>query len=440
MHSASRIAAVLIIVSSPLAATGKVWRVSQNDPTADFTSIQAGVDAATDGDTVLVQPIVPVAKGQPTSYDGFVVNGKSLTFAADEPPFAGAIDTPVVGGEILIYNLAAGNDVVLRGFHVGDGASLFGFATTTLTIRNNDGGVFIEDTTVDQVFTTIGLPVVTVQDSAVVVFNNCRLESLIDPPIFPSLIAGEPALHATDSSIYLYDSEVFGGNGASSPFFPEGGVVQDPSPGAAGIRMEGGFLLISGSEVRGGKGGSGATIIGCKDSADGGHGVLVLAGLIPPVVRVLDSVTIGGAGGAPGVGCSAGVDGMGIGLWTAIGDVQLLSGQARSATISSPETEGHQGTLTFKGEPGDLVFAAVSIDSAPAYIEPWFGLIITPIDSHVFALGTADGTGALVQSYVAPTLPVLLESETIHVQTVSFTPGTQELRVAPPSWLTVLDG
>ena len=111
------------------ASTQDAWIVdADGDPGADFTSIQAAVDAAGAGDTVFVRS---------GSYAGVHVDGKPLHIVG-APDFDGA--EPVLhlgagGPLLLIENVPAGEEVVVRGLTV---------ATGPIEARASAGSVYLE--------------------------------------------------------------------------------------------------------------------------------------------------------------------------------------------------------------------------------------------------------------------------------------------------------
>ena len=129
-----------------------------------FVDLQAAVDAAGEGDVILVRG---------GTYSGFIVDGKALTVQADTGATVDVASPSSVS--VNVVNLGAGQSVVLRGLHV-EGGSLgieppfqqsyrAGFSAT-----DNAGSVWVEDC---RIRGTAGGAVV--RDSASVAFVRSRL-------------------------------------------------------------------------------------------------------------------------------------------------------------------------------------------------------------------------------------------------------------------------
>src|SRR6187455_3129144 len=117
-------AALALLLLAPLAGAD-VRVVSSTGP---YTQIQAAVNAASDGDLVLVKP-GPV-------YVGFHVQAKSLSIVAD----AGAGTVPVFG-TMIVSDLAAGQTVSLSGFVVNATAAGTEGLHYAFFASNNQGSV-----------------------------------------------------------------------------------------------------------------------------------------------------------------------------------------------------------------------------------------------------------------------------------------------------------
>ena len=111
----------LLLTSTALATT---WTVD-DDGKADFDNIQAAVDAASDGDEIVVMP------GTYTStQDGHVVNmlGKAVTLRSSDPSDPDVVTATIIDGEntrrgIVSINSSA-DTVVIEGFTITNGYSV----------------------------------------------------------------------------------------------------------------------------------------------------------------------------------------------------------------------------------------------------------------------------------------------------------------------------
>ena len=93
----------LIAITALTAAQSRVWVVGPNaNGMAEFSEIQAAVDAAADGDTVLVQSGI---------YGGFSIVNKGVSVVADS-------NLVIVSGGVDVHFLAPGQFVVLRGLSI----------------------------------------------------------------------------------------------------------------------------------------------------------------------------------------------------------------------------------------------------------------------------------------------------------------------------------
>src|SRR5262245_53863920 len=96
-----RIASLMLILGLTTAAhaAGHVWVVASSwGPGVDFIDLSSAVVTAADGDTIMLLT---------GNYDSAVIVGKSLVIT----PAPGA--TALVGGELLVLNLAADQSVAL---------------------------------------------------------------------------------------------------------------------------------------------------------------------------------------------------------------------------------------------------------------------------------------------------------------------------------------
>ena len=100
------------------------WTVD-DDGKADFDNIQAAVDAASDGDEIIVMP------GTYTStQDGHVVNmlGKAVTLRSSDPSDPDVVAATIIDGEDTRRGLACFNEetskTIISGFTITNGFSV----------------------------------------------------------------------------------------------------------------------------------------------------------------------------------------------------------------------------------------------------------------------------------------------------------------------------
>jgi hypothetical protein len=114
---------LLISMFLTSAALADTWTVD-DDGKADFDNIQAAVDAASDGDEIIVMP------GTYTStQDGHVVNmlGKAVTLRSSDPTDPDVVAATIIDGEDARRGLACFNDetsgTIIDGFTISNGFS-----------------------------------------------------------------------------------------------------------------------------------------------------------------------------------------------------------------------------------------------------------------------------------------------------------------------------
>jgi hypothetical protein len=115
---------LLMLLARPLQAAVVVVDFA-NGPGTDYEFLWQAIDAAADGDTLLIRP---------GYYETWVtVDGRSLTLLGDG---AGVN----IDGTLTVRHLAAGQRVVLRGLDLGYAGSV--------ELYDNDGVVYVEDCTI----------------------------------------------------------------------------------------------------------------------------------------------------------------------------------------------------------------------------------------------------------------------------------------------------
>lgn len=202
MHRLRNALALLIAGLVARAAEANVIVVAPSG--GNFTQIQPAVNAASDGDTILVR-----AGG----YASFTVNDKALDLVAD----SGA--SVLVSGSVRIEQLAAARTVTLTGFAV-EATSL----SPALVLTNDAGSVRIQGCSIEgfdgadcQPSTMHGGPAAAVDHCVDVSFARCTLNGgdAGDYSGYGYGGDGARALAADTSGIALHDCTLRGGRGAS---------------------------------------------------------------------------------------------------------------------------------------------------------------------------------------------------------------------------------
>jgi predicted outer membrane repeat protein len=236
-------AALALAPLAPPALARDVLNVAQ--PTAPFAELQAAVDAASDGDVLLLQPGV---------YGSAVVRAKGLTLLALEP------GTVEVAG-VVIESLAAGQDVQLVGLLVRGPSASSGSAEARAAVRVMDA-----------------TGVVSIEECTLVGRHATQNAS----------IHGGPALLVEDSlAVGVTASTLTGGAGHGSP---HGWSSPDGGNGGAGLEVVRSRVAVAGSVLTGGAGGNDADL--------GGRGGAGLRALGPQAQAFLTGTSArGGPGG-----------------------------------------------------------------------------------------------------------------------------------------------
>src|SRR5262245_44086787 len=217
MASRSAVCVALMLAFAPTAAANGIRNVDQPGQ-GTFTSLQAAIDAASDGDLLLV------ASG---TYASATIDGKSLAIVA--MPSLGSKKT----GGLTIKNLAAGQRVLLVGLQASNASG------PGLTLTNDSGFVRIHGCTITGGKTptwppdVATFPGVGIVNCPQVVFASCTVKGgEVGWWSGEQPVAGAPGIRSVDSSIALFDTTSEGGEG-SYESAPSGGA------GGAGLALSG---------------------------------------------------------------------------------------------------------------------------------------------------------------------------------------------------------
>lgn len=289
---------VLGLVASLLAPSllhADVLTVDTGGGDADFINLQAAVNAAEEGDTLLISgPFGGMA----------FVTGKSLDLVgvADEN------GRPRVGA-VTVQLLGPGQTVRIRGLDiVGTNTTLLPYPG--VLARDCAGSLLVQDCSID------GLrPGVLLERTARTVVSRCTITSGTGFQTPFELIGAGDGVTAIDSSLVVQGCSILGGIGMHArPGFID--PLLDPSDGGhggVGLRVVRSSVFVVRSSVQGGDGGDGFTGEGlvCLEAGPGGAGLLVADSLSS--VRLVDLVPVGGNAGSEAPGCPAsGLDGLDI--------------------------------------------------------------------------------------------------------------------------------
>ena len=409
----------------PSAALAAILLLAKNAH-ADVIVVDASVDgplllpviqAAHDGDTILLKP---------GTYYGLIVDGKSLTIVGD----VGAI--PRVGGGASVLNLAVGQTVLLERLGI-DGA--YGDydppepEKTGIYIHDNSGPVRIQSCNLYGGFAMTdpwcgcwegascngGIGAMIVANPAGVAFQDCLIFGGSSAGAFDcsceqsggaSSKNGETALYVQDTLVAAYDCLIIGGTGG--PGCDHGGDGGAGARASLSTRLTG--LVLSGTTIRGGRGGGDTDIGHCANGGDGGDGMIVDPGV---AVWRLDTTLTGGLGFHGYI--SAGTDGTAL---VNSGEVFDFPQPRLNLEVPSPLREGELATATVRGRPGDDVYLYFGTETVFRPLTAWHGVLLTraPRPWFVGILGTIPASGVLSGGFQVPDLDPSMTARTWYVQ------------------------
>jgi len=349
------LAALGLLIAGPAQAG-----VTVVDASSPVPVVQAAVDAAANGDILLVQP------GEIDGGSTITIDGKALTLIADG-------DT-VPLGRLIVKNLPAGQQVTLRGFTLGKPALSFTTAFAgQLEVLDCVGSVWIESCTSTAQATTAGsfgvaytaMSGALVENSAAVILLRCRLTG--------------------------------GSGGAEQPSCVIPGYAP-PGPGGAGLRVTGSVVAVHGGELTGGEGGHDA-FGACQPqftAEKGGPGLFVQGSTVHVASATVLGADVTPLSASPGEGLVVADAGSSVSLRGAtvlaglgppmVADivappdtVAILPAPPRELQVKSPVREGQPAQLVIHGQAGDLTAIFVSFTGAAQ---------VSPGKQGVWALGS----------------------------------------------------
>lgn len=352
------------------------------------TDIQPAINAAVDGDVVLVKS---------GAYSGFTIDAKSVSVVAD------ASANVVANGRVFVSNLSASKYTLLQGLTIQGNTS-----TPAVVLLNDPGPIWIESCNVTGgTRNASGLVGVSVSSCPSVVIQRSVMTGG-NGGNGGTIHQGAPGLHVANSTVSVSDSQCIGGNGAAA----SGGF------GTAGLRvLAASTVFASGTIFQGGNGSPGAPGIN-TDSA----------------VILLQCTTIPGSSTLPFPQPPPIVV-------NGSGSVQTLPGVARHFATTSPVREGQTTTITASGVPGELTGFLFSPSPGPVVLMlPFEGTLALPAgNADWFALGAIPAGGTLSTPIVVPNLPPTLQSTSFWCQSVFFDAPFTYAVIGPASAVVVLD-
>lgn len=408
-----------LLALAPLANASNVLVVG----TGGYATPQAAVDAAQEGDVVLVRGGTGGA---------LTISGKSVSVIAD----AGG---PYVGvGRVVVQSLAAGQTVVLRGLQ---GTA---YNQEALHVAGNTGSVRVIGSRFlcQGTLAGSGGPGARVQSSADVAFVGCEVRGGTGTPGFnQGPYPGRTGFVATGSRIALHDTRVYGSSGGGATQVT--GNWTSGAPGGAGLEATGTELVIVGSRVRGGNGGGGAGVASCggyswPTSGGAGGDALRLSGT--STAQLLDAELVPGPGGTGGSSpcgqASSGLDGDA--LEGPAGAATTIAGVRRALDLQAPVHEGDPVAVAFGGVPGDEVILLLSDAPAWSFAPLLHGSLLLAAPLRRVALGIVPGSGTLDAALAVPELGPGVDARVQHAQAIGLD-ASGERWLSGPAVLVFLD-
>ncbi len=384
-------------------------------PVGPYTQIQDAVNAANDGDLLLVKA---------GTYSGFVVQAKSLTVVGDANPLV------TVQGTVTVSDLTPGQNVALVRLKAV-GATTGGVSAPHVGLHssNNLGSVrcescsFYGSSWVSPHYD--GYDAVWIEgssDASLVACNAYGGTSFYESAGLPVSAVGGRGATCQSSTLTIFDCTIGGGVGAESLW----GISGD---GGTGLQANGCTIFSSNSTIQGGPGGWGDIQYG-PTPGKGGAGADMASGSL---MHVLSCSLVGGQDGDYETTGQSGPSYNG-------STYDFLAGTSRTLTVAAnPLRELQSLNLSFHGAPGEQVFLLVGLETAVQW-DPLrlANFLIAPPHYRTLFLGTTNAAGDLSVSRVFPDLGGTTQSRTYFLQPLfSGAGGAQQL--GTPVTLAVLD-
>jgi len=382
------LAAALLTLSTPCLAASQTWIVSPDPcPAVDFSNLQAAIDNAADGDTILVRVSEDSRGDIEIAQKSLTLIGARLTGYREEARIA----------ELTIRDLLPGQEVTIRDIEIFDG----------LILEDNAGPIWIEDTEIQVLPATTNTPpsttkneIIRIDNCASVAFTRCgwsQEDSFFGFFEFREFGGSQNGMVVNTSSVQLFECTATGARGFRGN--PNEPAETDGFDGGTALVVTNSEVNVSSSSFTGGIGGPGVDVLGtCGAGGNGGAGIFVSDLL--SVVRLLDSTAQGGVGGPKDTGmlppdpaCVNGDDGL---PFDGPGVAQIVStaGSRRSVSFVEPGLirEGDPATLLLEGVPGDFIFWGVALSQDHVYFPSFNGTSL--INSlEVFRFGKIPPSG-----------------------------------------------
>lgn len=434
MRSLALLAALAL--AAPAAHAQNAWVVAgAPGPGVDFVNLQTAIDAAADGDVLVLRE----AFG---GYDGATIFAKGLTLIADK----GA--SPRVRS-MSIRQLAADQRVVI---------SNVDFWNTTLgvesglNLRSSGGTVWLEDCELrgkvgwlvpgpgGVLIGAQGEPGLDILDVAEVSVTRCTIEGGDGYDVFTdgawTGFGGDGIRSSGATRLSVHSSTLRGGDGGAVDPDTTGA---DGSAGGHGLSTNGGVVQLIGCDVRGGDGGQGGNTLDpftqqplCGAGGAGGDALGTHAGgVVAAELRVGSSALAWGVGGP---GCGPGAPGQLVGA--GLPSATQLATSAAATSLDGPFVEGQTMTYRVEGALGSLALVAIGGGPAQLDVPSLTGaLLVDPTGAQLQLLGATPATLHVTAPQIAAS-PGVLEA---FVQVVVFDQALGTTTLGEPTYVLIVD-
>jgi hypothetical protein len=370
----------------------------------NYTQIQAAVNAAVDGDTILIKS---------GTYGSFGVLDKELAIVGD------AGSSVHVVGVIRARGLAAGKTLVLENLSAmgtpGNTSSVYG-----LYLSNNPGRVCVENChfvgqSSINAYGDRGYDAIHVEGCSDVVLTRCT--SLGGSAGVFHGDGNEPSgagLYAQDSVVAIYDSTLQGGSGASAN---PNAIDDDGGAGGHGCwAISYSSVFVSGSQLVAGNGGSGGAgyFLAPAYGGDGGDGLRLE---YASTAVLLDDVLVAGLGGGAGNGPESNPGDDGYEYVTATGSTLTFSpGRSRHLISSTPVRENTVAPLQFRGAVGEQVQLLISRNADLRADRTENGVLLLGGPIRIASMGVVPASGTLIVQFPVFALDPGIDSTALYMQ------------------------
>ncbi|MBI5363713.1 MAG: hypothetical protein HZA53_11080 [Planctomycetes bacterium] len=362
----SRWLSVLIAVTLPASALHAGVLVVDSGGGAAFTTIQAAVNAAVDGDVILV-------KTGTSNYAGFTVQDKELVIVGDRPTF------PVrVRGRVVVQNLAATRTVVLGWLDVDlppnptplealVASGIAGQLRVQRCLLKGARGMHVEDPSDPAGYgmgSTGGTGVTVLASSGGIAFVGCTIDGGAGGGVGGTGATlgglGGDGVRCEGARVVFHDDVVRAGRAGDGSY--------SGNDGGIGARILSGVFATqtagSNTSFTGGNGSMGEDLgsFCLGPGGDGGHGLWIGSGVSSWQLACTNVAGLGQCGSPPG---QAGQPSVVLG--------SLATFQVTSVKLTAPPLvrAGTTMPFTFTGTPGDALYLEssrrTSFDGLPSW-------------------------------------------------------------------------